>query len=40
MPKDSTEKERTEELREKPMHGQFVHSLEKPFVGKEAVVLG
>jgi hypothetical protein len=33
--KPSNEKEKTEELKNKPMHGQFYSDLERPSVGKE-----
>jgi len=33
--KSSTENEKTEELKRKPMHGQFYRGLERPSVDKE-----
>ena len=40
MLKDSTEEERTEELQEKPMHGQFFAASKNLLSTKKQVVLG
>ena len=40
MPNDSIEKERMDELQEKPMHGQFFAALKSLLLTKKQVVLG